>query len=239
MLCVSIPAPRTAPEPTAAATVPDGPPCPGRHCPTTGEPTWCAPHAAGVRAALRQIPDHLALATRAGDGTLSKGRAADVGVRGPAALHPASPSPALDEVDAVRSWAAEWADTIAALADDRDGRTTGPRRSLYGALAYLDDHLDDALAGPLATELGRDVLRIHDHVQRLAGMEPVRHRMATPCPRCDCLSLVREDGSEVVECTQATCRGLWAQADYQRIVAALLRAHTRKPARERALAGAR
>jgi hypothetical protein len=44
-------------------------------------------------------------------------------------------------------------------------------------------------------------------------------RLPTPCPDCDLLSLIRQDGADHVECTQ--CRRLWTEDEYRRLAVVL------------------
>lgn len=44
-------------------------------------------------------------------------------------------------------------------------------------------------------------------------------RLPAPCPDCDLLSLIRQDGADHVECTE--CRRLWTEDEYRRLAVVL------------------
>lgn len=60
-----------------------------------------------------------------------------------------------------------------------------------------------------------ELLRLHDLVRFVAGKTKLVHRLPAPCPRCERMSLVRHNGSEVVQCEGCGVR--WGFDDYTRL----------------------
>lgn len=94
--------------------------------------------------------------------------------------------------------------------------TCRPDETTIGSLlAYLTRRrilawsVQQRWADEYATEIGD----VHRHATRLARTRPRRTPMQMPCPRCDMLSLVRQDGHDI-ECVTPDCGVLMRQGDY-------------------------
>ena len=59
------------------------------------------------------------------------------------------------------------------------------------------------------------MLRLHELTKIVAGRGELTHKLAAPCPRCDRLTLVRDNGTSDVHCQ--ACKDRWPEADYQRL----------------------
>lgn len=190
--------------------------------PTPGQPVWCRPCADAIRAALGSLPDHAVARrdgrTAPGDTTGDRTRHATGGLAAP------SPSPAFDELDELEAWARGW---VEALADHlrHDAPSLRPRvdgvpaRNLTGHVRYLQGHATALLSAPFAVDVGRETLAVAHRLERTAGHDRVRTRLAEPCPTCDVRALVREDGLDYVECR--ACGRLWSEAEYDRLAVVL------------------
>lgn len=92
----------------------------------------------------------------------------------------------------------------------RPGRehTCRPNEATIGSLlAYLTarDVLAWTVQQPWADEYAAEINAVHRALQPFALLRPRRRPLPQlPCPRCDLLSLVREDGRDV-ECTTPGC----------------------------------
>jgi hypothetical protein len=67
----------------------------------------------------------------------------------------------------------------------------------------------DGIAGAL------ELLRLHGLVRFVGGKTKLIHPLPAPCPRCEYMTLVRHNGSEVVQCE--TCGVRWPESDYHRL----------------------
>lgn len=111
--------------------------------------------------------------------------------------------------------------TLRHLHARRIGRTEGA--SVTSATRFLDTHLDWALTHhPLADEIhdrlsGNPASQIagwHRAALRFTSRDRrvVHHRV--PCPRCELLSLVREDGDDYIACRNPECGLLLTPAEF-------------------------
>lgn len=95
--------------------------------------------------------------------------------------------------------------------------STEPRDGIVGAVELLDLH----------------------HITRaLLGQTKLVHQLPAPCPNCDHLTLVRDDGDSFVHCRR--CRLQWPEDDYRRltlVVSADLKAPERVPRSNRPRSG--
>lgn len=64
-----------------------------------------------------------------------------------------------------------------------------------------------------ADEYATEINDVHRHATRLSRTRPRRTPMRMPCPVCDMLSLVREDGRDI-ECITPHCPGVLRQSEY-------------------------
>lgn len=177
------------------------------------------PSTAAARGRLHRIPVLVGEILGHG-GKLPRGRYVSDRVTTKSHDAPPSPAPAIDEEDVLRSWAAGWADTVAALLDEPEHRD---HRLLMPSLAYLEARLERVMAGPLAELLLDDLASMVDRLTELAGLEAFAAKLPTPCVRCDRRSLVREDGTGLVRCTATGCGASWPHATYRRMVDAVAR----------------
>jgi hypothetical protein len=90
-----------------------------------------------------------------------------------------------------------------------------PCRHLTTAVDFLLRVHDDACRHALAADYADDIADLHHQLARHAHTRPRRRPMQLPCPRCELLTLVRQDGRDV-ECTNPGCRALLEPADYDR-----------------------
>lgn len=60
-----------------------------------------------------------------------------------------------------------------------------------------------------------EMLELHHLTRTALGLTRLTHRLPAPCPRCDRMTLVRDNGGEDVRCQQ--CRISWPYEDYQRL----------------------
>jgi hypothetical protein len=54
--------------------------------------------------------------------------------------------------------------------------------------------------------------RMRWHVDQVLGWTRLRHRLPAPCPYCDLMTLVRDDGSDFVRCSG--CHRSWNEREY-------------------------
>lgn len=76
-----------------------------------------------------------------------------------------------------------------------------------------------------AEVVGRRVLRWEQDLRRATGNDDLVHRLPAPCPRCDLLTLIREDGEDRVKCR--FCHAEWQEHEYRRLVLVLASTHGR------------
>lgn len=220
-------------DPGIAPAVSDADPCPGR-CnahwrqavnlgkdtddlpdPVPGQPIWCRDCQDDIRQALHRLPDLAAAVYSRTDGRLNTG--ADTGDRTRHGNRTGSPSgsPAWDTVDETIRWACSWEDALRQHLGHAS-LETADRRLLTGATQYLANHVTAWLCwDDVAVDAGHETFRTVRELERAAGRDVLRHRLPAPCLSCDRRALVREDGSETVEC--GFCHRRWSWDDYQRL----------------------
>jgi hypothetical protein len=189
--------------------------------PWPGEPILCRRCTATVRAALRELPrayDALAavpfLTRSASAGEERRGRS-DV---------PASPSPGADHQDEILRLAREWEDAVRkhlghAAATDAFGR---PTATLAAAVEYLNANYTALLEWERdpVEEFARDIERAFSTAVAMVKNKPVRKHLPVPCPTCDTLSLIQEEGIAgkpwYVECVERAggCGRLFTESEY-------------------------
>lgn len=64
------------------------------------------------------------------------------------------------------------------------------------------------------------LLRLHELIKIVAGRGELTHRLSAPCPRCDRLALVRENGTSEVECR--ACGDRWGEDEYAALTLVLV-----------------
>ena len=64
-----------------------------------------------------------------------------------------------------------------------------------------------------------ELLRLHELVRFVAGRTKLVHRLPAPCPRCERMTLVRHNGSDLVKCEACppSERAWWPEDEYQRL----------------------
>lgn len=97
---------------------------------------------------------------------------------------------------------------------------------VYTGVIYLRTHLSVLVALPDAVEWTERILRLHRQIERRIGDGKVFHRLPAPCPACDSLALVREDGAETVECRH--CFESMSVEVYAHFVHELAKTHSEK-----------
>jgi len=199
-------------------------------CPThpaqAGAPVWCPPCRDRITRELARIPHLTAeLALR---GIADGGRLAATGEAGRTnhtkVSGSPSGSPAWDAADELIEWAHATEDQLrahlnhahAARAVKLHGTTAVRVLQLGGSIKYLTTWVSALLSAPFAEVVGFDVLTLVRRAERAAGLDRLIHRLPAPCPSCDTLALVREDGSDQVECR--ACNRVWPEHDYRRLV---------------------
>jgi len=60
-----------------------------------------------------------------------------------------------------------------------------------------------------------DLLTLHRVTQAALGQTKLVHELPAPCPHCDNMTLVRDDGDDNVHCRR--CRLQWPEEDYKRL----------------------
>lgn len=116
------------------------------------------------------------------------------------------------------SWAADWAD----LRGERLRTQLHPDQ--VGFLSHwLRLRLDDACNEHLAIdEFFEDIRLIHGALSAQLGLFDIPdYKRGVSCPRCNALALVRENGSDFIECCTVNCRTLLTPAQYDEHVKAL------------------
>lgn len=64
-----------------------------------------------------------------------------------------------------------------------------------------------------------ELMRMHDLVRFAAGKTKLVHKLPSPCPRCERMTLVRYNGTEHVTCE--SCGVRWPEKDYTRLTLVL------------------
>lgn len=191
-----------------------------------GHPVWCIdvhafddhgrllPHLAHhgctqrILDALATLPD---LATNLRPGRLDTPSTGDTDAQastggGARALaHAPSPSPGWDTADLLIRWLVRLEDWLRAHRGDPPNLAA--TRMMSDAVDYLHANAGALLASKDAEQVGRDVLRAHDRLERLVGQDWLTHRLIEPCPRCGRKGLRRKDGDELVKC--GACHAVW------------------------------
>lgn len=177
----------------------------------------CGRCAGRTRDALRAIPELTVHAASRTDGRLSPLHVETDTTRHGSKPHAPSPSPAWDTAEEVFQWALL---TARACADENQHRgpfryrTDGvPARNLTQLVAYITANLG-WYAEDIPVEIYEEATGWQRQLTRLAGMDRLTHRLKEPCPTCDRRTLIREDGSNMVECRNRDCGRIWREGEY-------------------------
>jgi hypothetical protein len=183
---------------------------------------WCAMR---IVDALRTMPRHYLALERELPRVTGTGERV-TGTRSP------QPPVRLEILDAMRTTArilTEWEDVLRAY------RLLTPRRTdvreqaaVVRAVHILSRFLPVVLGHPdMAPGFASDILRTRTQLMTLLGQHALRHRLPAPCPHCDLLTLIRDDGDDHVRCMH--CHASWAEHEYQALVRVLASTAGRVP----------
>jgi hypothetical protein len=126
-----------------------------------------------------------------------------------ARLHPDDQVGVLAVASELDFWAQDWRAA-------RDMREVGPSPTVVEIVDWLSNRLDWAQRHYLVIdEYAADIHRLVRQLRAATGMGALVHRLAAPCPTCDLVELVREDGADYVECRN--CHRLWTEEEYRRL----------------------
>lgn len=205
--------------------------------PWPGDPILCRKCAATVRGALRELP--LAYDALASVKYLTRSASADDERRGRSDVPP-SPSPGADHQDEILSFARDWEDMLRRhlhhqAATDSFG---DPRATLVAATEYLNTNYAALLEWDYdaVEEFARDIHRAHRAAVAMVKNKPVRRHLPAPCPSCDMLTLVQEEGLAgkpwYVECLERAggCGRLYQETEYLWLTQLLTGGHVRTAA---------
>jgi hypothetical protein len=181
-----------------------------RMTPSMGTPIWCGKCTSVVRRELAELDD-LAARLLAEAGELHSDTTA---TRISGSKGRKSPSPLADLVDELESGLRAWE-------EDYRGKPVSVRRgyltsALTAEVDWLRAHFDQCITHPgYAQDFGRFVRNWHRKMKNAGHAGTVRHKMKRPCPRCDALSLVWEQGSEYVQCQRRECGRMLSYSEYK------------------------
>lgn len=176
-------------------------------------PVWCRACTDQIVSGLGRLPELAAACGRRRDGQLAPAPPVE---RRATASAPPSPSPGWDQVDTIVAFAAEWADRLSRhLAEPDPARYDQnglPGRTLTHSVWWLIGHRSPLMAAPFAREFGLELLTLVHRTEKVAGVDPLEHRIRTPCFMCGRRALTRRDGAARVVC--GNCRRSWPEDQY-------------------------
>jgi len=190
--------------------------------PWPGDPILCRRCASIVRGALRELP--LAYTALASVKFLTRSASADEERRGRSDVPP-SPSPGADHQNDILHTTCQWEDDLrqhlghqaAELALD-----PAPYAALGRAVEYLNTNWQIMLGRlEVAKDFTDEIWRLHRVAVAMVKNKPVRRHLPAPCPSCDMLTLVQEEGLAgkpwYVECVEylGGCARLYQESEYQ------------------------
>lgn len=162
--------------------------------PWPGDPVYCARCSSVIRAALRELP--LAYRALATTKFLTRTASADEERRARADVPP-SPSPGADHADEILRTTTAWEDDLRRHLRQRSAtdRFGDPHATLTASVEYLNAHWG-AMIGreECAADFGQETWRLHAIALAMVKNKPVRRHLPAPCPSCDTLSLIQEEG---------------------------------------------
>lgn len=167
-----------------------------------GDPSWCMACARMVQQALRLLP----LAYQALEAVAFMSREPGEPVSGSKA--PASPSPGGDAQDEILRTMRAWEDDLRFWAKYnrspqhhwryRPGAgqdLEAPLLTLEAACLYLNGNFGLMMERQeCAVEFGMEIMSLFTRAQSMIKNGPQRKHMQLPCPRCDMISVVQEEG---------------------------------------------
>lgn len=204
--------------------------------PWPGDPVFCRRCAVAIRGALRDFPK--AYDALASVKFLTRTASADEERRGRSDVPP-SPSPGADQQDAILRLACTWEDVlrqhlghVAATDEFGDARAT-----LASAVEYLNTNYADAIGNPdFGADFGQEIQSAHATVVAMVKNKPVRRHLPAPCPSCDMLTLIQEEGIAgkpwYVECLERAggCGRLYQESEYLWLTQLLTGGHVQRGA---------
>ena len=188
--------------------------------PVPGQPIWCRKDADRITSELRRLPALAAKVVARRDGRLLTGTDHGDRTRTSTRTGSPSPSPAFDVVDDLASWLEDTAAELAEGIRAPWGVGRGSRekvRQVPAVTTWLGRRVTALLChDTLAVDAGRAILSWAARLERAAGQDRLQHRLPLPCPACDLLTLVRDDGAAQVDC--AACGRSWPESHYRHLV---------------------
>lgn len=198
--------------------------------PWPGEPVLCRKCAAIARGALRELP--LAYTALASMKYLTRTASADEERRGRSDVPP-SPSPGADHQDEIARTVTAWEDDLRQHLHHVPARDTGDRAAdLAASVKYLNTNWRPMIERvECAGDFAQEIWRLHSHAVGMVKNRPVRRHLPAPCPSCDMLTLVQEEGFAgkpwYVECAERVggCGRLYQESEYSWLVQLLSGGH--------------
>lgn len=202
--------------------------------PWPGDPVYCQRCASVIRGALRELP--LAYTALGSVKFLTRSASADEEHRGRSDVPP-SPSPGADHADEILRTTTAWEDELRqhlghACATDHFG---DPHATLTASVEYLNTNWT-AMIGrdECARDFGDEIWRLHATALAMVKNKPIRRHLPAPCPSCDVLALIQEEGIAgkpwYVECVERAggCGRLYQESEWRWLVELLNDGHVRK-----------
>ncbi|MEV7013313.1 hypothetical protein [Streptosporangium sp. NPDC051022] len=184
----------------APLVLPEPPATPRLAYPIYGEPVYCSACVYGIKAQLSQLDVLACVYLRECDGM--RGASSEPRVSGSA--EPPSPSPALDELDALDGWFRSWrADYLKVDSFARQGLLVD---SLTYGCAWLTARAERILGRAEVAQLfGDEVIEWHNKLSGVAKTEPRRVPKTLRCPQCHLATLSQLEGEDRIECRNSSC----------------------------------
>ena len=198
--------------------------------PWPGEPVLCRKCASIARGALRELP--LAYTALASMKYLTRTASASDERRGRSDVPP-SPSPGADQQDEICRTVTAWEDDLRQHLRHVAAHDTGDQAGdLAASVEYLNRNWQAMVervecAGDFADEISR----LHRVAVAMCKNKPVRKHLPAPCPSCDMLTLVQEEGFAgkpwYVECAERLggCGRLYQESEYRWLIQLLSGGH--------------
>lgn len=200
-----------------------GPDCEGGDCGGclprgTDVGVWCYRCFLRVGEALSELPELVVMVASRRDGKLN---ARPIPTADPTRVSKGgwpSPSPAWDTADDYIEWAAGWTEAVADYLTHRGPMKYNPAglpmKNLLGNINYLRAQLPRIAEADFAGDFRDEVRSARRSLTYFTGTDRLMHRLKEACPSCDQKALVREDGSDRVECRNQDCGRIWLESEY-------------------------
>jgi hypothetical protein len=197
--------------------------------PWPGEPVLCRKCSAIARGALRELP--LAWIALGSTKFLTRTASADEERRGRSDVPP-SPSPSADHQDEICRVTAAWEDDLRKHLGHRAAPTS--ETNLDAAVDYLNANWQAMIEREeCARDFTDEIWRLHRVAVAMVKNKPVRRHLPAPCPSCDALTLIQEEGLAgkpwYVECLERAggCGRLYQETEYLWLTQLLTGGHVR------------